>query len=59
MQALFGRHALGRIRQCILGGLRRDLLEVFDVTLQGVGAAVEDQVLGQLAFLRIDLGVRL
>ena len=60
VQALFGRHAL----QCGLAGRwfcpipsAGALVEMLDQALEGVRAAVEDQVFGQLALFRGDLGV--
>ena len=43
VQALFGGHAFGGISRGGLFGWR-DRFKIFDVALQGIGAAVEDQV---------------
>ena len=52
MQALFGRHAFGRDRRGALARRAARPSQIFDETLQRIRAAVEDQVLGQFAFLR-------
>ena len=56
MQALLSGHAFGGIgRACLFRW--GDIFIVFDVTLQRVRAAVEDQVFGQILFFLWNIGI--
>ncbi len=57
MQALFGGHAFGGIGFARIGGFVF-AFEKFDITLERVGAAVEDQVFGAFPFFGGDFGIR-
>ncbi len=56
VQALGDGHAFGGVGFGVFVGFGA-ALEIFDVALQGVGAAVENQVFGQLALFGGDFGV--
>jgi hypothetical protein len=58
VQALLRRHLGGWIGGSGSLGLRPQRLEVRNVTLQRVWAAVEDQIFSQLTLLIRDIGVR-
>ena len=59
MQAFLRRHPFGRVGlSTAFSRLRRDILEMLDKKLQGIRAAVEDQVFGQLAFFLRNFGIR-
>ena len=58
VQALLGGHAGGRVAGSLLLRCRSwRCCEILDEALQGIRAAVEDQVLGQLALLGRDFGI--
>ena len=58
VQRLLGLHARGRVGRLGLVGVRRLALEVRDEVLERVVAAVEHEVVGELALGLVDLGVR-
>ncbi|MBV6467368.1 MAG: hypothetical protein PGMFKBFP_02722 [Anaerolineales bacterium] len=56
VEALFGGHVGGGIGEGGFGA-RRDVFVVFDVALKRVGAAVEDEVFGEVFFFLRNVGV--
>ena len=58
IQSLFGRHVFGRVNCGVFSRLRGDIIVVFDITLQGIGAAVEEQVFRHFFFFGVDVCIR-